>query len=241
MLRQLAVVYIYKVREPGDRRPRLLGIPSPVVAPGLLRPEGTEEHADSHKGQPHVDEIVRDLHLLSSRRLLLEEQQIDRHHRRGTQHGIGKHIHDDVRRKPRTLQCRHQRLGVDLGLEEVHTDEHQRQQRRERQDPLILPARIDHQSHQRQEERIPESRLTHRPQGRTLQRDPHRQDKTEEYHEARDGCRVSQYRLMLPRRPGTHNPQQHGCDGKIHKLLPGHTRFLLPPSTNILTAPPSII
>ena len=62
-----------------------------------------------------------------------------------------------------TLQGWHQRLGVDFGLEEVDADEHQRQDGREREYPLVLPAGIDDDARQRQEEGIPEARFAHRP------------------------------------------------------------------------------
>ena len=51
-------VNIYKVREPGDGRPRLLRVPCPVVSPRLLRPQGTEEHAHRHEAIAHEDEII---------------------------------------------------------------------------------------------------------------------------------------------------------------------------------------
>ena len=61
MARQLAIVDVDQVSELGDGCPRLFGIPRPVMAPCLLGPQGTKEHADGHKGQSYADEIVGDV------------------------------------------------------------------------------------------------------------------------------------------------------------------------------------
>ena len=76
------------------------------------------------------------------------DKQPQRHQRGNAKHGVCEHINNDVRGKPGTLQGRHQRLAVDFGLEEVDADEHQRQDGREREYPLITPARIDDDAHQ---------------------------------------------------------------------------------------------
>ena len=76
-------------------------------------------------------------------------QQIQRHHRCGSKHGIGHHIHDHMGRKPRTLQRRHQRLRMNLRLEEIHADKYQRQDRRKQQYPFVPPARVDRNACQR--------------------------------------------------------------------------------------------
>ena len=55
----LSVMYIYQISEPGDGSPRLLRIPRPVMSPCLLGPEGTKEHANGHKGEADINEIVR--------------------------------------------------------------------------------------------------------------------------------------------------------------------------------------
>ena len=72
-------------------------------------------------------------------------------------------MHIDEIGEPGTLQGWHQRFGMNFGFEEVDADKHQRQDGREREYPLVLPAQIDDDARQRQEERIPEARLTHCP------------------------------------------------------------------------------
>ena len=74
--------------QPGDGRPCLLGIPRPVVPPGLFSPESAEEHADGKEGEAYIDEIVGDVEFFISngpigtrRRLLFDEEQVDGHHR----------------------------------------------------------------------------------------------------------------------------------------------------------------
>ena len=169
--------------QPGDGRPCLLGGPRPVVPPGLFSPESAEEHADGKEGEACIDEIVGDVEFFISngpigtrRRLLFDEEQVDGHQRCRTKYGVCEHIDDDVRGEPWALKGWHQRLVVDLRLEQVHADEHQGENRGKRQYPLVSPARIDSDTRQWQEERIPEARLSHRAQWRTLQGDPHGED-----------------------------------------------------------------
>ena len=65
-------------------------------------------------------------------KVIRPEQKKQGHHRCGTKYGVGEHVDDDMRGEPRALQGGHQRLVVDLRLEEVHADEHQGKDGRER-------------------------------------------------------------------------------------------------------------
>ena len=61
MVWKVTIVHIDKIGQPGDGRPRLLGIPRPVVPPCLLGPESTEEHANGKEGEAYIDEIIGDV------------------------------------------------------------------------------------------------------------------------------------------------------------------------------------
>ena len=171
-----------------------------------------------------------------------------RHQGGNTKDGVGKHIDNDVWGEPRTLQSRHQRLAVDFGFEEVNADEHQCKDGREREYTLITPTGIDDDACQRQEEGIPEARLAHCTQWRTLQRNSHHQDKTEEYDEAQDSRCIDQRRLLTPSCPGSYGPQQDCRYCEICKLFPTNhhsqlsiINFIFLPNTKRQTAPVSII
>ena len=43
----------YGIDDHRDQRPSLLRVPPPITAPGLIRPDSTEESADSHQGKPY--------------------------------------------------------------------------------------------------------------------------------------------------------------------------------------------
>ena len=98
MARELTIMYIYKIGDPGDGGPGFLGVPRPVVPPGFLRPECAEEHADGEEGKADIDEIVGQF----------PPGDDDSY----TQQGVGEDIDKDVGREPWTLKGRHQRLGV---------------------------------------------------------------------------------------------------------------------------------
>ena len=61
MVWKVTIVHIDKIGQPGDGRPRFLGVPRPVVPPCLLGPESTEEHANSKEGEAYIDEIIGDV------------------------------------------------------------------------------------------------------------------------------------------------------------------------------------
>ena len=46
---------IYK---PGDKRPRLFGVPAPVKAPGVMRPNGTRHDSDGEKNKTKSDALI---------------------------------------------------------------------------------------------------------------------------------------------------------------------------------------
>ena len=70
-------------------------------------------------------EVVTQIHFFPFNLLLFEPKQIDGHHRRRSQHSISKHIHNDMRGKPRALQSRHQRLIMNLRFEDIDTNKDQ--------------------------------------------------------------------------------------------------------------------
>ena len=76
----------------------------------------------------------------------LEPQQVDSHHRSGTQHGIGKHIDNDMRSEPRTLQSGHQRLVVYFGPKNIDADKHQGQDGTETENPFVPPTTVSDDS-----------------------------------------------------------------------------------------------
>ena len=43
----------YGIDDHRDQRPGLLRVPAPITAPGLIRPDSTEESTDGHQGKPH--------------------------------------------------------------------------------------------------------------------------------------------------------------------------------------------
>ena len=69
----LSVMHIDEIGEPGDGSPRLLRIPRPVMPPGLLGLQGAEEHADGHKGQADIHQIIRNVEFFISDAVFLEE------------------------------------------------------------------------------------------------------------------------------------------------------------------------
>ena len=71
--RYLPVMHIDQIGEPGDGGPRLLGVPRPVVTPCLFSPEGTEEHADGHKGETYIHQIIGNVEFFVSDGFPFEE------------------------------------------------------------------------------------------------------------------------------------------------------------------------
>ena len=54
MARNMAVVDVDEVGNPGDGGPRLFGVPRPIVTPGFLGPKCAEEHANGEEGEADI-------------------------------------------------------------------------------------------------------------------------------------------------------------------------------------------
>ena len=65
---------------------------------------------------------------------------------------------------------------MDFGSEEIDADEDCRQEGREAQYPLVLPAAVDDYARQRKKETVPQACLSHCAERRPLQRYPHYED-----------------------------------------------------------------
>lgn len=55
---------ISQIGEPRGSSPRFLRVPRPIVSPGFLCPERSEENTDGHEGPTYLDEVVADVHLV---------------------------------------------------------------------------------------------------------------------------------------------------------------------------------
>ncbi len=66
-------MHIDKIGEPGDGGPSLLGVPRPVMTPGLLGPQSAKEHADSHKGEADVHQVIRNVEFFDGNGFPFEE------------------------------------------------------------------------------------------------------------------------------------------------------------------------
>ena len=47
-------MHYYGIYHKGDERPRLLAIPTPVITPAHVSPDGSDEDAESHRGEGRV-------------------------------------------------------------------------------------------------------------------------------------------------------------------------------------------
>lgn len=104
-----------QIQRPRCRRPRLLCVPTPIGSPRLLCPKCSCEHSDRKEGHTAIHQSIDGLGQIA----VLAEQPIDRHQRRTPQQRVREHIDRHVGYEPPTLQCRHQRLVVNLGLEDI--------------------------------------------------------------------------------------------------------------------------
>ena len=77
------------------------------------------------------------------------------------------------------LQRWHERLVVDVGVDDIDRGEDACQDGAESEDPRVAPARIDDQPRRGEEEGVPQAGLTHRAKGRALQRHPQPEDEGE--------------------------------------------------------------
>ena len=54
--RQALRVNYHSIYHKGDERPRLLAIPTPVITPAHVSPDGSDEDAEPHRGEGRVEE-----------------------------------------------------------------------------------------------------------------------------------------------------------------------------------------
>ena len=52
--RQALRMHYYGINHKGDERPSLLAIPTPVITPAHVSPDGSDEDAESHRGEGWV-------------------------------------------------------------------------------------------------------------------------------------------------------------------------------------------
>ena len=52
--RQTLCMYHHGINHEGDERPGLLAIPTPVITPAHVSPDGSDEDAESHRGEGRV-------------------------------------------------------------------------------------------------------------------------------------------------------------------------------------------
>ena len=82
----------------------------------------------------------------------LEEKQVQGRDCGSSEHGVGHHVHDDVRSEPGTLQRRHHCLRVDFRFEEIHADEDGGEKGAEGKYPLVSLADINDEADEWEEE-----------------------------------------------------------------------------------------
>ena len=214
-----AEMEVNQITKPGDGCPCFFRIPGPIMAPGLLRPQGAEQHTDGQERQSHIYQIVRNVHRVLGRfpvkpGMTMDKQQVDRHQCRRSQHRVGEHIDNHVRGEPGALEGRHKGLRMNARLEQVHADEHQSQHGAERQDPLVTPTTVDDDAGKREEEGIPEPCLPHRPERRALQGNPQPHDESEEYGKTGQRECIDKTRTVFPGEEGPDRPAQDGPQGE---------------------------
>ena len=152
---------INKEGKPGDACPGLLGVPCPIVAPSLLGPKSTEEHADGHERKTHVNEIVEHVPDILVVAFGRDKKQIESHGQCCAKEGVAEHIDNDMGCEPRALQGGHQRGIVDLWFKEIDTNEDERKDGREGEYPAILPSAPSDDACYGKEEGVPEACFAH--------------------------------------------------------------------------------
>ena len=172
---------------------------------------------------------------------LLPEPQIEGKERDRPHHGIGEHIDNDMRHKPRTLKGGHQGLAMNLGLEEVDAHKDHGHQRAEPQHPRVSASGVEDNSDDGQEERIPQAGFAHGPHGWTLQAHPQANDEDHEYERTYPRNADSALTMFLESQESACCPAQSRDDGIYDKRIPTHTFFFLCPTKNIITPPIRII
>ena len=143
------------IDQPGDQRPGLLGVPTPIVAPGVLCPDGTgqehrrlEDEADGHSlAHPTAQRSL----LRQPRRQPrqpIAQQDHDRQAKGDQERRVSDHRRGHVNLQPVALQRRHQVLGH--RHLPVLADEIDGQQQRNRQEEKPRPQPPFHQHLYRQ-------------------------------------------------------------------------------------------
>ena len=111
-------MYRPEVDEPGGCRPRLFGIPTPILAPRLLCPQCPRQHTYGKERKASAEQIFDGCHYL----IVALNKVVERHKCCNTEQRIREHIYRHVGHKPRTLQCWHKTLVVEFGTKTV--DDH---------------------------------------------------------------------------------------------------------------------
>mmetsp|Transcript_102631 Transcript_102631/g.288703 ORF Transcript_102631/g.288703 Transcript_102631/m.288703 type:complete len:577 (-) Transcript_102631:4-1734(-) len=104
-----AGVEVVGVDEPADQSPSLLGVPAPVIAPSLVRPDSARDDADGKKAEAEEDRAVGEVVQCECQRLLLRELR-----RRATSR---RELHSDGTTGRRHGDRRSRRLRKALGGE----------------------------------------------------------------------------------------------------------------------------
>ena len=91
--------------EPCDKRPDFLDIPAPESSPDLVRPDRAEEHTHRHAREKDAHTVVKSA-VDSGARFFFYTVLREHHDKRDRCHYIGDHIKQNVRKKPRRIQCR---------------------------------------------------------------------------------------------------------------------------------------
>ena len=101
MTRQQTIMDVDEVGEPGDGGPGFLGIPRPIVAPSLFRPESAKHHAEGHENQSDVDEGRCMMDDGRGKKSL--DKSIDGYDGSDTHQRVAHDIDQDVGKEPRAL------------------------------------------------------------------------------------------------------------------------------------------
>ena len=106
-------VQIQHEEKPSDQRPVFLDIPAPEIAPDLVCPNSTEEHATRHEREQCADTTVcRSLVFLA---FLAIDEGKDHQYKRHRTKAICNHIYQHVGNKERGLQSR-RIMGLGIGF-----------------------------------------------------------------------------------------------------------------------------
>lgn len=202
-------VDICKISRSSHRSPGLFRIPVPEVPPSLLCPYGTGKKTYEQKPSTDVYKVVYRIQIIPPP---VGKSCHGKDERTG-QNPVGKHIHRHMRNEKHALQCRHQRLVMNLRLQDIYDTENRRKHCSEQRQPAIPPAAIDHQTGNKHEKGIPETCLTHCPHGRSAQKYPETGYK-DTHHQYRSKVQqLGNPRYRLAAQPGSSQVLEHGKSG----------------------------